>query len=94
MRLSRAGMGEGMLAAEFEYHCSMKGAQRGAYVPVVASGCVQTLILTSSLSRGDQSELAGHPLHQQRLSHRACRRPFCLLLQHSEKTDEVKVSSS
>ena len=32
-----------MLAAEFEYHCAMGGAERPAYVPVVASGRVYLL---------------------------------------------------
>ena len=36
-----------MLAAEFEYHCAMGGAQRGAYVPVVASGYVVWLLSLS-----------------------------------------------
>lgn len=35
---SEVGWTEGMLAAEFEYRCAMKGSERGAYVPVVASG--------------------------------------------------------
>ncbi len=40
MRFAEPGKSEGMLAAEFDYHCTMGGAQRGAYVPVVASAYV------------------------------------------------------
>jgi hypothetical protein len=44
---SRAlGISETALAAHFEYLCSLSGAQRLAYVPVVASGCVFYLWLT------------------------------------------------
>jgi intermediate cleaving peptidase 55 len=39
MRFSHPGLSEGALAAHFEYLCSLGGAQRLAYVPVVASGC-------------------------------------------------------
>ncbi|KAF8883399.1 peptidase M24, structural domain-containing protein [Infundibulicybe gibba] len=38
MRFAQPGMSEGALAAHFEYMCAMRGAQRPAYVPVVASG--------------------------------------------------------
>lgn len=38
MRFARPGLSESALAAHFEYLCSMSGAQRMAYVPVVASG--------------------------------------------------------
>ena len=38
---------EGMLAAEFEYHCAMAGSERPAYVPVVASGYVMVSSFTS-----------------------------------------------
>ncbi|GLB33304.1 putative peptidase M24 [Lyophyllum shimeji] len=38
MRFTRPGMSEAALAAHFEYLCAMSGAQRMAYVPVVASG--------------------------------------------------------
>ncbi|KAM6495511.1 peptidase M24 [Amanita muscaria] len=38
MRFSRPGLTEASLAAHFEYLCSLSGAQRIAYVPVVASG--------------------------------------------------------
>jgi intermediate cleaving peptidase 55 len=36
---------EGMLAAEFEYHCAMAGSERPAYVPVVASGSVLSAVV-------------------------------------------------
>ncbi|KAJ8514895.1 hypothetical protein ONZ45_g7632 [Pleurotus djamor] len=38
MRFTRPGIHEAALAAHFEYTCSLAGAQRLAYVPVVASG--------------------------------------------------------
>ncbi|KDR74526.1 hypothetical protein GALMADRAFT_227592 [Galerina marginata CBS 339.88] len=38
MRFAQPGLSEGALAAHFEYLCSLGGAQRLAYVPVVASG--------------------------------------------------------
>jgi len=38
MRFARPGLSEHVLAAHFEYLCAREGAQRPAYVPVVASG--------------------------------------------------------
>jgi intermediate cleaving peptidase 55 len=38
MRAAKEGGSEVQLQAEFEYHCAMKGSERPAYVPVVASG--------------------------------------------------------
>ena len=38
MRFTRPGLSESALAAHFEYLCALEGAQRLAYVPVVASG--------------------------------------------------------
>jgi len=38
MRFTRPGLPESALAAHFEYTCALMGAQRLAYVPVVASG--------------------------------------------------------
>jgi intermediate cleaving peptidase 55 len=38
MRAAQKMRTEGQLQAEFEHHCAMKGAERPAYVPVVASG--------------------------------------------------------
>lgn len=38
MRFTQPGMSEGSLAAHFEYLCALKGSERPAYVPVVASG--------------------------------------------------------
>ena len=38
MRFARPGISEAALAAHFEYLCALSGAQRLAYVPVVASG--------------------------------------------------------
>jgi len=38
MRFAQPGMSEHVLAAHFEYLCALGGAQRPAYVPVVASG--------------------------------------------------------
>jgi intermediate cleaving peptidase 55 len=38
MRFAEPGLSEAALAAHFEYLCALKGAERPAYVPVVASG--------------------------------------------------------
>jgi intermediate cleaving peptidase 55 len=38
MRFTKPGLSEGALAAHFEYLCALKGSERPAYVPVVASG--------------------------------------------------------
>lgn len=38
MRFAQPGLSEGDLRAHFEYICARGGAQRPAYVPVVASG--------------------------------------------------------
>ncbi|KAG9125178.1 hypothetical protein FRC07_008655 [Ceratobasidium sp. 392] len=38
MRFAKSANSEAQLAAHFEYLCALKGAQRPAYVPVVASG--------------------------------------------------------
>ena len=38
MRFTRPGISESVIAAHFEYLCSLSGSQRLAYVPVVASG--------------------------------------------------------
>lgn len=38
MRFTEPGLSEGALAAHFEYLCALKGSERPAYVPVVASG--------------------------------------------------------
>lgn len=38
MRFAKAGGTESALAAHFEYTCALGGAERPAYVPVVASG--------------------------------------------------------
>jgi len=38
MYFTRPGLSEAALAAHFEYACTLSGAQRLAYVPVVASG--------------------------------------------------------
>ena len=40
-------MSEHAVASHFEYVCSLAGAQRLAYVPVVASGCVVRFLLPS-----------------------------------------------
>ncbi len=40
MRFTHPGMSEAALCAHFEYLCCLDGAQRLAYVPVVASGYV------------------------------------------------------
>ncbi|KAG5639346.1 hypothetical protein H0H81_004067 [Sphagnurus paluster] len=45
MRFTRPGVSEAALAAHFEYLCILSGAQRLAYVPVVASGSVAYLML-------------------------------------------------
>jgi intermediate cleaving peptidase 55 len=45
MRFARPGISESALAAHFEYICALKGAQRPAYVPVVASGYALGLLL-------------------------------------------------
>jgi intermediate cleaving peptidase 55 len=41
MRFTEGGQSEADLQAHFEYMCARAGSQRPAYVPVVASGCVQ-----------------------------------------------------
>ena len=38
MRFTQPGISEAAIAAHFEYLCALGGAQRPAYVPVVASG--------------------------------------------------------
>lgn len=43
MRFAHPGMSEASVAAHFEYLCALNGAQRQAYVPVVASGSVPVL---------------------------------------------------
>jgi hypothetical protein len=53
MRFARPGTSEAALAAHFEYLCALSGAQRLAYVPVVASGYV----LTPSLVKIDVEPL-------------------------------------
>ena len=40
MRFTQPGFSEASVAAHFEYICALEGAQRPAYVPVVASGSV------------------------------------------------------
>ena len=40
MRFTEPNMAEHAVAAHFEYLCARDGAQRPAYVPVVASGYV------------------------------------------------------
>ncbi|KAK2462269.1 hypothetical protein APHAL10511_005575 [Amanita phalloides] len=44
MRFTQPRMSEAALAAHFEYTCSLSGAQRPAYVPVVASGANALII--------------------------------------------------
>lgn len=44
MRFAQPGMTESKLAAHFEYICALSGAQRPAYVPVVASGANALII--------------------------------------------------
>lgn len=44
MRYTRVGMPESSVAAHFEYLCSVAGAERPAYVPVVASGANALII--------------------------------------------------
>ncbi|TFK43119.1 peptidase M24 [Crucibulum laeve] len=44
MRFTRPGLPESALAAHFEYLCALEGAQRPAYVPVVASGANALII--------------------------------------------------
>ncbi len=41
MRFAQPGLSEADLQAHFEYICARGGAQRPAYVPVVASGYVR-----------------------------------------------------
>lgn len=45
MRFTEPGKSEHVLASHFEYICARDGAQRPAYVPVVASGYVLYAIL-------------------------------------------------
>ncbi|KAG8772444.1 hypothetical protein FRC12_003073 [Ceratobasidium sp. 428] len=44
MRFAQSAQSEAQLAAHFEYLCGLKGAQRPAYVPVVASGANALII--------------------------------------------------
>ncbi|KAG8716192.1 hypothetical protein FRC08_009755 [Ceratobasidium sp. 394] len=44
MRFAKSAKSEAQLAAHFEYLCAMQGAQRPAYVPVVASGANALII--------------------------------------------------
>ncbi|KAJ3558616.1 hypothetical protein NM688_g819 [Phlebia brevispora] len=44
MRFTQPGMSEHALASHFEYLCALSGAQRPAYVPVVASGANALII--------------------------------------------------
>ncbi|KAG8737805.1 hypothetical protein FRC12_017018, partial [Ceratobasidium sp. 428] len=44
MRFAQSAQSEAQLAAHFEYFCALKGAQRPAYVPVVASGANALII--------------------------------------------------
>lgn len=50
MRFAHPGISEHNLAAHFEYLCLTNGAQRLAYVPVVASGFVSFLFKQSNLT--------------------------------------------
>lgn len=38
MRFTEPGVSEAAVAAYFEYLCAIKGSERPAYVPVIASG--------------------------------------------------------
>jgi len=49
MRFARPGISEAALAAHFEYLCALSGAQRLAYVPVVASGYVFVTVMLEKL---------------------------------------------
>lgn len=49
MRFAESGGTESALAAHFEYLCALEGAERPAYVPVVASGCATLLSRLSAL---------------------------------------------
>ena len=50
MRFTEPGMSEHTVAAHFEYLCAREGAQRPAYVPVVASGYARPYAVASVLS--------------------------------------------
>jgi hypothetical protein len=66
MRFARPGIPEGSLAAHFEYLCSLSGAQRMAYVPVVASGSVYPFPITRSqygVTHLSQTERSHYSLH-------------------------------
>ena len=52
MRFARPGLSEGALAAHFEYICALQGAQRPAYVPVVASGYAFNVCVSISSDDG------------------------------------------
>jgi Xaa-Pro aminopeptidase len=67
MRETQPGMTEGQVQAVFEYHTAMGGSERPAYVPVVASG-LANWAHRESHAADEQSERAGHPLHQKRMS--------------------------
>lgn len=55
MRFTEPGMPEHAVAAHFEYLCARDGAQRPAYVPVVASGYVS--------SQCSSRDVVDHPAH-------------------------------
>ncbi|KAJ8085839.1 aminopeptidase [Marasmius tenuissimus] len=55
MRFTRPGLSESAVAAHFQYLCSLSGAQRLAYVPVVASGPNSLIIHYTSNNQVIQS---------------------------------------
>lgn len=73
MRAAQAGRAESQLVAEFEYRCALEGAERPAYVPVVASGSVRRSAQYRHTDEGQRQRI-GNPLHEQRLPVRQGRR--------------------
>lgn len=59
MQRTQPGMFEFQLAAEFDHHCKMEGAERMAYPPIVASGADACTI---HYSRNDKALSVGHTI--------------------------------
>lgn len=59
MQRTQPGVFEFQLAAEFDHHCKMEGAERMAYPPIVASG---TDACTIHYSRNDKALSAGNTI--------------------------------
>lgn len=93
MQFTQPGMSEHAVASYFEYICALSGAQRPAYVPVVASGWVLFRFAISMVLNGrSQSEafqdrweqryglcIIRFEVHNDIVVGRACTFPFLLV---------------